>query len=136
MVARRFVTLTVSFCLVLAVGIARVDRLFAQDQAKKEAQPPTPPKDAPKTDAPSKDAPKSDTAKTTEPAKTQDAFEERGREGDGAASAANPASGPGQDRRRSQGRGRSDRRLPGCRPRGNVDRPTANPRHPDRRAGD
>jgi hypothetical protein len=83
MVLRRFVTLAVSFCVVLGVGIARVDQLFAQGEATKAAQPPTPPaapaktdtaaKDAAKTDTAAKDAPKPDATKAGEPAKTQDA---------------------------------------------------------------
>ena len=40
MVARRFFMLALSFCLVVAVGVMRVDNLFAQGEAKKEAQPP------------------------------------------------------------------------------------------------
>jgi hypothetical protein len=54
MVLRRFVTLALSFCLVLAIGITRVDQLFAQGEAKKDAQPPkaeTAPKDTPKADS-------------------------------------------------------------------------------------
>ena len=41
---RRFVTLALSFGLVLTVGITRVDQLFAQGEVKKETQ-------APKDDA-------------------------------------------------------------------------------------
>ncbi len=51
MVVRRFVTLVISFCLVLAMGIARVDQLFAQGEAKKD----TP---APKIDTPTKETAK------------------------------------------------------------------------------
>ncbi len=40
--SRRFVTLALSFCLVLAVGITRIDLLFAQD-VKKAAAPPAAP---------------------------------------------------------------------------------------------
>jgi len=57
MVVRRFVTLAVSFCLVLAIGIARVDPLFAQGEAKKDTQ-------APKVDTPTKETAKTDSAKT------------------------------------------------------------------------
>ena len=65
MVVRRFVTLAVSFCLVLAIGITRVDPLFAQGDVKKVAQPP-------KAEAPAtKEAPKTDSTKT-EPAKKEE----------------------------------------------------------------
>ncbi len=53
---RRFVTLAISFSLVLALGITRADRLFAQGEAKKDAQ-------TPKTEPTAKEAPKTDTAK-------------------------------------------------------------------------
>jgi hypothetical protein len=65
MVVRRFVTLAVSFCLVLAIGITRVDQLFAQGEPKKEAQPP-------KAESPTKETGKTEPAKT-EPAKTEPA---------------------------------------------------------------
>ena len=58
---RRFVTLVVSFCLVLALGLTRVDETRAQADSKKEAQPP-------KAEPAPKDAAKTDSAKT-EPAK-------------------------------------------------------------------
>jgi hypothetical protein len=69
MVVRRLVTLAISSCLVLGLGLARVDRLFAQDQAKKEAQ-------APKAEAPAKEAVKTDgekkeTPKQADPGKTE-----------------------------------------------------------------
>jgi hypothetical protein len=70
LVSRRFVTLALSSCLVLAVGIARVDQLFSQEVEKAAAPAPAAPAktDAPKTDAPKTDAPKADPAKT-DPAK-------------------------------------------------------------------
>jgi hypothetical protein len=62
MVVRRVVKLAVSFCLVLAMGATWVGPLFAQADAKKEAQPP-------KAEAPAtKEAPKTEPGKT-EPAK-------------------------------------------------------------------
>src|SRR5580658_9695101 len=64
MVLRRFVTLALSFCFVLAIGITRVDQLFAQGEAKKDAQPP-------KADTPAKEAAKPDSSKT-EPAKKEE----------------------------------------------------------------
>jgi hypothetical protein len=39
-VVRRFVMIAISFSLVLAVGVTGVDQLFAQGEAKKDAQPP------------------------------------------------------------------------------------------------
>jgi hypothetical protein len=65
MVVRRLVTLVVSFCLVLALGLTRVDETRAQGEAKKDAQPP-------KAEATPKDATKTDSAKT-DPAKTEPA---------------------------------------------------------------
>jgi hypothetical protein len=63
-VSRRFVTLALSFCLVLTLGIARIDQLFAQDTKKAAAPAPA---------APAKpDAPKTEPAKT-EPAKKDEA---------------------------------------------------------------
>jgi len=62
LVARRFVTLALSLCLVLAIGITRVDQLFAQGEAKKAAVAAQPPKS---------EAPKTEPAKT-EPAKKQE----------------------------------------------------------------
>jgi hypothetical protein len=59
-VVRRFVTLTLSFCLVLAVGMTRVNPSFGQGQEKKETQPPP-------TETAKKEAAKPDTTKT-EPA--------------------------------------------------------------------
>jgi hypothetical protein len=75
MVARRFVTLAASFSLILGFGIARVDRLLAQDAEKKAAQPPTPPAAKPATnaDAAAPGASKTDTTKAAEPGKTPDA---------------------------------------------------------------
>ena len=40
LVVRRFVTLTLSFCLVLGVGILQVSPSFGQGEAKKATQPP------------------------------------------------------------------------------------------------
>jgi hypothetical protein len=65
MVVRRLVTLVVSFCLVVAIGLARVDDTRAQDETKKDTQPP-------KAETAPKDAAKSDSAKG-EPAKTEPA---------------------------------------------------------------
>jgi hypothetical protein len=76
MVVRRLVTLVVSFCLVLALGLTRVDETRAQGEAKKETQPPkaeTAPKDATKTDSakaePTKkdETPKAEAPPATEP---------------------------------------------------------------------
>jgi hypothetical protein len=82
LVVRRFVTLILSFCLVLAVGIMQVHQSFAQEEAKKETQPPktespakekeapkteTPAKEAPKTETPAKEAPKTEASKTDTP---------------------------------------------------------------------
>src|ERR1700677_615588 len=63
LVSRRFVTLALSCCLVLAVGITRIDRLFAQE-VKKAAAPAQPPAktEAPKTEP----AKKAETAKAIE----------------------------------------------------------------------
>jgi hypothetical protein len=67
-VLRRFVTIAVSFCLVLAVGINGVDRLFAQGEAKKDAQAPAAPatKETPKPDASKPDQTKTAPAKPDE----------------------------------------------------------------------
>jgi hypothetical protein len=70
MVLRRFVTLSVSCCLVLGEGLARVDPSFAQGEATKAAQPPAAPA---KTDTAAKDAPKPDATKALDPAKRPDA---------------------------------------------------------------
>jgi hypothetical protein len=64
MVVRRFVTFAVSFCLVVAIGITRADRLFAQGEAKKVAQ-------QPKAETSTKEAAKTDSTKT-EPAKKEE----------------------------------------------------------------
>jgi hypothetical protein len=73
MVVRRFVTLAVSFCLFLSLGIAQVNQLFAQAEAKKDAQAPkvdTPPKETakPVADKTGAAATKPDTPKAAEPA--------------------------------------------------------------------
>ena len=67
MVVRRFVTLAVSFCLVLAIGLTRVEPLFAQGKPRKSLRPPRPrpPRRTPKTEAT-----KTDSAKTEPPRKT------------------------------------------------------------------
>jgi hypothetical protein len=65
-VLRRFVTLAVSSCLLLALGLTPVDLLFAQGDAKKEAQPPA------KTEAATKETAKTDATKAGEPAKKQE----------------------------------------------------------------
>ena len=69
LVVRRFVTLALSFCLVLAVGLTRVDRLFAQGDAKKDAQPP-------KAEATDKQAAKTDSSKTQPDAKKEETKKE------------------------------------------------------------
>jgi hypothetical protein len=62
LVVRRIVTLIVSSCVVLGLGIMPLHSTFGQDQAKKDAPPA-------KSDAAPKDATKSETQKTAEPAK-------------------------------------------------------------------
>jgi len=64
-VSRRFVTLALSFCLVLAMGITRIDQLLAQEVKKAVAPAP----------AAKAEAPKAEPAKT-EPAKTEPAKKE------------------------------------------------------------
>jgi hypothetical protein len=64
MVLRRLVTLLVSSCLVLGIGAARVEQLFAQADAQKDAP-------ASKVEAASKDAAKTDSAKTQETKKDE-----------------------------------------------------------------
>jgi hypothetical protein len=61
MVVRRLVSLVVSFCMVLVLGLTRVNETRAQGEAKKETQPP-------KAESVPKDAAKTDSAKA-EPAK-------------------------------------------------------------------
>lgn len=65
---QRVVTLTLSLCVVLFVATARMDRLFAQGEAKKEAQ-------TPKTEPGKTEPGKTEPAKTepgkTEPGKTE-----------------------------------------------------------------
>jgi len=63
-VVHRLVTVALSFCVVLIVATARMDRLFAQGEAKKEAQ-------ATKTEAPKAEPAKSDASKA-EPSKSAD----------------------------------------------------------------
>ncbi|MFI5460797.1 MAG: hypothetical protein ACHRXM_35750 [Isosphaerales bacterium] len=63
MVVRRFVTLAVSVCLVLAVGITRVDQLLAQDELKKAPQAP------PKAETATKPTPKPAATKKDQPTK-------------------------------------------------------------------
>ncbi len=63
---RRFVTLTLSFCLLLGVGILQASPSFGQGEAKKETQTPQP--DTAKKDAAKPDAPKTDAAKPAQPA--------------------------------------------------------------------
>jgi hypothetical protein len=70
LVVRRFVTLTLSFCLVLGIGILQVSSSFGQAEAKKETQTPQP--DPAKKDAAKPDATKKDTPKPAQPA-TKDA---------------------------------------------------------------
>src|SRR5262245_9015361 len=64
LVVRRFVTLILSFCLVLGVGIMQVKSSFAQGDPKKETQPP-------KSEPAQKEAAKADAAKT-DSAKTKE----------------------------------------------------------------
>jgi len=76
MVIRRFVTLAISLCLVLAVGIARVERSFAQDEVKKALQVPKAKADTPPTATPKPAATKTDAAAkpdTTKPEAAQPA---------------------------------------------------------------
>ncbi len=73
MVVRRFITIAFSSCLVLAVGIAQVDHLFAQDAVKKVAVPPPAAPAVTSKGAPvAEQAKPVDAAKPAEPAKTQD----------------------------------------------------------------
>jgi len=65
MVVRRFVTLALSFCLVVAIGITRVNPVFAQGDAAKKGDTPA------KPEAPAKDAAKTDATKKDEPPKTE-----------------------------------------------------------------
>jgi hypothetical protein len=68
MVVRRFVPLAVSLCLVLAIGITRVDQSFAQEQVKKAL---VTPKTETQTKETAKPAPtKSEPAAKTDAAKT------------------------------------------------------------------
>jgi hypothetical protein len=62
-VLRRCLTLAVSCCFVLALAVVPVDLLFAQGDAKKEAQPPA------KTDAATKGTPTPDATKSLDQAK-------------------------------------------------------------------
>jgi hypothetical protein len=64
MLVRRFVILVVSLGLVLAIGVGRVDQLFAQGEAKKDAQPP-------KTETQSKETPKPGATKPEPAAKPE-----------------------------------------------------------------
>ncbi len=66
-VVKRLVTLALSVCVVLLVATARMDRLFAQGEAKKEAQ--APKTETSKTDASKTEPAKSDTSKA-QPAKS------------------------------------------------------------------
>ncbi len=63
---RRCLTLAVSSCLVLVLGLTSVDLLFAQGDAKKDAQPPA------KTEVTPKESPKPDAPKAADPAPKQD----------------------------------------------------------------
>jgi hypothetical protein len=72
MVLRRLVTIALSSCIVLGLGVARVEQLFAQGEAKKESQAPkaeAPTKDAGKTDAKPQEAKKEESKKAAEPSK-------------------------------------------------------------------
>lgn len=68
MVVRRYVTLAVSSCLILAVGIARVEPLFGQE-AKKVDQPTK--VEAPAKETAKTDSTKSESTKKEEPPKTE-----------------------------------------------------------------
>jgi hypothetical protein len=74
MVLRPLVTLIVSSCLVVGLGLARVGQLFAQD-AKKAAPPaataPASPAEAPAKDAAKPEAPQKEATKKAEAAKTE-----------------------------------------------------------------
>jgi hypothetical protein len=80
-VVQRLVTLALSICVVISVATARMDRLFAQNEAKKEAQ--TPKTEPGKTDASKTDASKTEPGKTdaskTEPGKTDASKTEPGK---------------------------------------------------------
>ena len=71
MVVRRFVKLAVSFCLVLAIGVTWVGPLFAQADAKKDAQPPKAEAPAATKETAKTDATKTEPAKKEESAKTE-----------------------------------------------------------------
>jgi hypothetical protein len=86
LVVRRFVTIAVSLCLVLGVGIVQVHQSFAQGEAKKETQPP-------KSDSPTKDAAKPDAAKTGAP-KAEDSSKAATKPAEAAKEPAKPAEPP------------------------------------------
>ncbi len=120
LVVRRIVTLMVSFCLVLGLGIMQVYPTFRTGAVQEGAAPAKP-------DAAPKEAAKPDTPEARRAG--QDAGEVRraGQEGRGPAGhraplASDPQGSAGQDRRRPPRRGRGDRRRAGCRPGGDLDR--------------
>jgi hypothetical protein len=74
LVVRRFVTIILSLCVVLGLGITRFDQIFAQGEAKKETQPPKSEpvkKEDAKTDSSKKEASKAAEA-TKEAAKPEE----------------------------------------------------------------
>jgi hypothetical protein len=73
-VVRRIVTLMVSFCMVLSIGIMQTYPTFGQDQAKKDAPPAKP--DAGTKDAGKSEASKPADTKPGEPAKDKEKKEE------------------------------------------------------------
>ena len=74
LVVRRFVTLTLSFCVILCVGILQMSPSFGQGEAKKETQAPQPDtakKDAAKTESTKKDTPKAAESTKEAPKETE-----------------------------------------------------------------
>jgi hypothetical protein len=86
LVVRRVVTIAMSLCLVLGVGIVQVHQSFAQGEAKKESQPA-------KSDSAPKDAANPDAAKTGAP-KAEDASKAATKPAEGAKEPAKPAEPP------------------------------------------
>jgi hypothetical protein len=72
MVVRRFITIAVSFGLVLAFAVAQVDQLFAQDTAKKAVGEPAPAPPATKETVKPDATKPAEQGKPAEPAKAQD----------------------------------------------------------------
>ena len=122
--------LTIALSLSLLLAPAAAGPLLAQDEKKTDPKKPDDPtKDAGKDEK--KDDAKTEKKAEAKPAAAKDASQ-AGRAAEPAA-ADDPARGPGQARRRPQGRRRGDRRGRGRRPGRDLDRPAADPRHPDHR---